>query len=113
MHVYTSSDPVRNRVLIEWFVIKCRHGQDTWYALCGVVERGDVNERPLAEGANVRWTSTSPIATTNGRVVMTESGSTYALKGEPSSVYYRMLTELGIIYNPDFPIPDIFCLPGN
>ena len=48
---------------------------------------------------------TSPIVEVNGRIVRTESGSTYFL-GEPSPEYLAYLEKIGYPYDPDQPIKD-------
>lgn len=78
-YTYTENDPKRIRTIRNWKVFE-KEGKKY---LAGIIVMSD-NERPLAEGANCRITTTSAIISIEGKVIKTESGSTYFLQGPES-----------------------------
>ena len=72
-HIHTSG--TRTRCLTEW---SFHLDRDNRVRLTGVVASGE-KERPLAEGATVRVTTTSPVEALCRGVARTESGSLYKL----------------------------------
>lgn len=103
-HEYKPGSDPRSRDIGIWSLSFREDLLGKWVSLTGVVLRGE-NERPLAEGANVRITSTSPIASVDKRTVTTNSGSKYTLIGEPSPHYLLLLQAKGLKYDPENPIP--------
>ena len=101
-HTYAIGSDPRVRDIAYWSIKFMRDIAGSWVSLCGIVVK---DTRPLAEGANARYTSTSPIALVQGRVVTTDSGSKYTLIGEPLHNYLELLALKGLEYDPENPIP--------
>ncbi len=99
-----SGENVRVRDIGQWTLLYGKDDQGTWISVAGIVLRGE-NERPMAPGANLRYTTSSPIIKVEGRVVFTESGSKYTLVGDPNPMYLILLEAQGLKYDTENPIP--------
>ena len=75
--------PNKERWISNWNLLINSHNE---YWLIGEIRITD-QEVPLAPGAQIRMTETSPIKSVNGRDIITSSNSVYHLVGRPSQTF--------------------------
>jgi len=96
----------KSRLLGSWHLtLQITNGGTTMWKLAGAVLSGDQDIIPTDV---TRHTTTSPIRSVKGRVIVTASGSTYTLSGEPAPVHIKLLEHMGLEYNPEEPIPEAY-----
>ena len=105
-YTYTNQDPPRNRKLKDWNIKLYSDNKGSWIAVSGFVS-DLTNERPLAEGASYRYTTSSPIISIEGNKLITESNSIYELIGLPANEYILFLKSNNLNYSEEEPVPQI------
>lgn len=95
VHEYQPAEEPRVRTVVGWSIMRCNDTRGHWFSIWGVVSK-DVGGRPMTEGANLRFTQTSPVKSIEGNVATTQTGSVYTLEGPPSALHWESLEKLGL-----------------
>lgn len=98
---------MNKRTLTNWYIKEIKDLTNSYLQLCGIVEldKSKTIEKPLALGATLRITSTSPIVECNNDHVVTESGSIYYVEGPPSLQHLFFLSKYELYFNEQIPFP--------
>lgn len=99
LRVVENSTPNKERWINNWNLLT-NHYNEGW--LIGEIRITD-QEVPLAKGASIRMTETSPIKFINGKDIITSSNSLYHL-GIPSINFIVNCLEQKIAYKADNPL---------